>query len=153
MSQSPFLKEIDERFAAIEATAVGNALPSAEIIVGSAGGVSAAVAMSGDVTISNTGVTTIGAAKVTTAKLATVLQPSHVVKFAGTFTTVGGDANEAIPAVGALATDVALVFLKTAGVAPVTVLSAAAAVDAINVVMSADPDDDHVLSYVVFRAV
>ena len=45
------------------------ALPSADILVGSAGNVATAVAMSGDVTIDNTGVTAIGAGKVTTAML------------------------------------------------------------------------------------
>jgi hypothetical protein len=153
MSQVPFLKEVNDRFAAIEATALGNALPSAQIIVGSAGGVSAAVDMSGDVTITNAGVTAIGANKVTSAKLATGILPSHVVKYAGSFTTVGGDVNEAIAVAGVAATDIALVFLKTAGVAPVTVVSAAAALNAVNVVMSADPAADHVLSYVVLRAI
>lgn len=44
-------------------------LASANILVGSAGGVATSVAMSGDVTISNTGVTAIGASKVTNAML------------------------------------------------------------------------------------
>lgn len=70
---------------------------------------------------------------------------------AGTFTTVGGDANETITVPGAAATDVVSITLKTAGVSPVTVLRAAAATDAINVVLSADPDNDHVLQYVVIR--
>jgi len=70
----------------------------------------------------------------------------------GTFTTVGGDANEAITVTGALSTDIVMVSLKTAGAVPRTVLSAAAAANAVNVVMSGDPDDDHVLQYIVVRA-
>jgi len=46
------------------------ALPSANILVGSAGNVATATAVTGDVTISNAGVTAIGAAKVTNAMLA-----------------------------------------------------------------------------------
>lgn len=45
------------------------ALPSADILVGSAGNVPTAVAMSGDVAISNTGVTTIQAGAITNAKV------------------------------------------------------------------------------------
>ncbi len=46
------------------------ALPSTDILVGSAGNVATAVAMTGDVTISNTGVTTIGSGTVTGSKIA-----------------------------------------------------------------------------------
>ena len=49
------------------------ALPSAQILVGSAGNVATAVAMSGDVAISNTGVTTIQAASVDVAMLSGTL--------------------------------------------------------------------------------
>lgn len=153
MSKAPFIPEIDDRFNVLEAIAIGGALASGKIIVGSAGGVAAPVTPTGDVTITNAGVTAIGATKVTAAMLATAISPSHVVKFAGSFTTIGGDVNEAIPVSGALGTDIALVFMKTVGVSPVTIVSAAAATDAINVVMSANPAGDHVLSYVVLRAI
>lgn len=45
------------------------ALPSAQILVGSAGNVATAVAMSGDVTISNTGVTSIAALSIVNADI------------------------------------------------------------------------------------
>lgn len=77
---------------------------------------------------------------------------SHKIFAAGEFTTAGGDANEAITVTGALATDIAIVTLKTKGATPRTILTAAAATDAINVVLSADPSTDHVLSYMVLRA-
>lgn len=48
-------------------TPVGTALTAARIWVGSAGNVAAAVAVSGDITITNAGVTAIGAGKVTEA--------------------------------------------------------------------------------------
>jgi hypothetical protein len=49
------------------------ALPSAEILVGSAGNVPTAVAVTGDVTISNAGVTAIGSGKVLSAMMSALL--------------------------------------------------------------------------------
>lgn len=77
---------------------------------------------------------------------------SHVIKYGGTFTTAGGDANETITVTGAAATDIVAVTVKTAGATPRSIVSAAAATNAINVVMSGDPSTDHVLQYIVFRA-
>lgn len=81
------------------------------------------------------------------------ITPSHVVVFAGEFTTAGGDANEAITVTGALATDLVHVTMHTKGASPVTILQAQADADVINVVMSGDPSTDHVLTYSVLRAV
>lgn len=78
---------------------------------------------------------------------------THKVVKAGNFTTAGGDANESISLTGALATDIAFVVLKTAGAVPRTILTSAAATNAINVVLSGDPSTDHVLSYQLLRAV
>lgn len=47
------------------------ALPSTDILVGSAGNVATAVAMSGDATMSNTGALTVGAGAITATKIAT----------------------------------------------------------------------------------
>lgn len=88
------------------------------------------------------------------AALGTLLQnltPSHVIKFAGTFTTLGGDANEAITVTGAAATDIVFVGVKTAGGTPRSIVSAVGATNAVNVVLSGDPSTDHVLFYVVLR--
>lgn len=57
-------------------TDAADALASGKIIVGNAAGVAADVAMSSDVTISNTGATTIGADKVTNTKLANITRGS-----------------------------------------------------------------------------
>lgn len=78
---------------------------------------------------------------------------SHKILAAGSFTTAGGDANEAITVSGATSSDIALVVLHTKGASPVTILTAQAATDAINVVMSGDPSTDHVLKYMVIRTV
>lgn len=104
--------------------------------------------------ILNSNVTTakIADSNVTLAKLASGITPSHVVKFAGTFTTAGGDASETITVTGALATDIVAVTVKTVGGTPRTISAAAADTDAINVTLSGDPSTDHVLQYVVFRA-
>jgi hypothetical protein len=74
-----------------------------------------------------------------------------VVTAAGEFETAGGDSDEAIPVEGALPTDVAIVTVKAVGASPVTVVTAAADEDEIAVSLSDDPDDDHVLSYVLIR--
>lgn len=81
------------------------------------------------------------------------LVPTFKVLAAGTHTSVGGDATESISVSGAASSDIAIVVLKTAGATPRTITTAAAATNAITVVMSGDPSTDHVLSYVVLRAV
>lgn len=81
------------------------------------------------------------------------ITPSHVVKYAGTFTTAGGDAAETITVAGVVATDVVMVMIKTEGASAVTCDAAAAGTGSIAVTMSADPSTDHVLQYVVYRAV
>lgn len=74
------------------------------------------------------------------------------VVYMGTFTTVGGDASEAISIPGVVATDRIAVTVKTAGATPRSIVAATAATDAINVTLSGDPSTDHVLQYIVFRA-
>lgn len=128
------------------------ALADGTVFIGNGSGIAQARTLSGDVTTSNAGVTAIGANKVTKAMLATAVTPSHVVKYAGEFTTVGGDANEAISVAGVLATDLVHVTMHTKGAAPVTILQAQADTDVINVIMSADPSNDHILTYSVLRA-
>lgn len=80
------------------------------------------------------------------------ITPSHVVKFAGEFTTAGGDTDETISVSGVVATDLVTVTLHTAGASPVTIIDASAGTDQIDVDMSADPSTDHVLTYTVYRA-
>lgn len=72
---------------------------------------------------------------------------------AGQFTTAGGDVNEVIPVSGMLATDVVLVSIETKGATPVTLVQSTAAAGQINVELSADPSTDHVLSYLVIKAI
>lgn len=81
------------------------------------------------------------------------ITPSHIVVYAGEFTTLGGDENEAITVTGALATDLVHVNLHTKGATPRTILTASAATNAVNIEMSGDPSTDHVITYTVLRAV
>ena len=127
-------------------------LASGNVIVGSAGGVATSVAMAGDVTIIAAGTTAIGAGKVTKAMIASTVRPAYMVILAGTFTTVGGDANETIPAVGAIATDLAFAEIRTFGTGSRTIVTTAANTDTIDLVMSGDPSNNHVICWQILRA-
>lgn len=72
---------------------------------------------------------------------------------AGTFTTAGGDAAETITDALVAATDVCIVSVMTAGATPRSVVAANTGSGSIAVTLSGDPSTDHVLQYIVFRAV
>lgn len=127
-------------------------LTSAEIIVGSAANVPTAVAMTGDVAISNAGATTIQAAAIDLAMLSAGITPSHVVKFAGQPTTVGGAAAEAFAVAGVLATDLAFVQMIDQGTNVVTALIAVCTVDTLTVTFSGNPGADAIFNYQILRA-
>ncbi len=136
-----------------EATVVSEvSLAENLILVGQGDGTADAVAMSGDATIAATGAVTIAAGAIDKAMLSAGILPSHIVVYAGKFTTVGGDAAEAISVPGVVAGDVALVTVQTLGTGSRTITAAIPATDAINVTMSGDPSNDHILSYMVLRA-
>lgn len=148
--QIPFEVQLGELIKAAESQVASDiALANGKLLIGNVSGVAAEQTASGDVTVSNAGVTAIGANKVTKAMLASVITPSHVAKYAGEFTTTGGDADETIPVVGALATDICMVMTKSG---TGYVVNAAVGVDAIAVTMSADPGAATVLYYIVMRA-
>lgn len=129
------------------------ALPSAQILVGNASNVAAAVAMSGDVAIDNAGATTIQAASVEKAMLAATIRPSHMIVFASQLTTVGGAAAEAFVVTGAVgATDRAFVQIVDDGTANVTVLQAVVTDNTLTVTFSANPGNDCVFNYQIIRA-
>lgn len=89
----------------------------------------------------------------TQAQLSSGAASAMQVIAGGLFTTVGGDATESITATGAAATDTVFVTVNTVGGTPRTVTAAVGAANAITVTMSGDPSTDHVLNYVVLRAV
>lgn len=89
---------------------------------------------------------------VTLAKLAAGITPSHVVKYAGKHTTLGGDATEVITVTGLLTTDVVHVTVQTAGGTPRSIVASVLTANTITVTMSGDPSTDHILAYSVLRA-
>lgn len=129
------------------------ALTSAHILVGSAGNVATDTAMSGDITITNAGVTAIGAAKVAKAMLAATVRPSSMIVFSGTPTTVGGSATEAFVVTGALAaSDHAYVQVVNDGTGNRTVLQAVVTNDTLTITFSGDPGNDLIFNYQIIRA-
>lgn len=81
----------DELEAAVLSIPVGDIpLASGHIIVGSAGGIGTDVAMSGDIGISNAGVTAIGAGKVTNAMVAPAALDGTVAKVVANVNVIGG---------------------------------------------------------------
>lgn len=137
-------------------------LTSAQILVGNASNVAAAVAMSGDATIANTGAVTIANSavetvmiadlNVTLGKLAAAIAPSHVVKYAGQHTTVGGAAAEAITVTGLAATDLVFVQMKDDGTGDVTIVNAVPTTNTLTVTFSGNPGNDAVIYYQALRA-
>jgi len=90
---------------------------------------------------------------VTLALLDEGIAPAFVVKFAGQHTTAGGDANETATVTGVLATDIAIATIEDNGANNVTLLQTAAAANAVNFTLSADPGTDCIINYMVLRAV
>ena len=84
--------------------------------------------------------------------LDTGIVPSHIVKFAANYTTVGGAAAEAITVTGALATDIPIVTIQDDGTNNVTIASVAVTADTLTVTFSANPGNDAVISYMLLRA-
>lgn len=80
------------------------------------------------------------------------IAPSHVVKYAGKATTVGGAAAEAITVTGVAATDIVLVTLQTEGAVARSIVKAVPSTDTITVTFSGDPANDHIVAYQVLRA-
>ncbi|HJY22891.1 MAG TPA: hypothetical protein VJ279_08410 [Hanamia sp.] len=136
-------------------------LATGSILAGN-GGVPTATALSGDATIGATGVLTIAAnaittakilnANVTLAKLASGITPSHVIKFDNQLTTVGGSATEAFTVTGAVgATDHAYTQMVNNGTSNVTILEAVVTDNTLTITFSADPGNDTVFNYQLTR--
>lgn len=88
-------------------------LTSTNILVGSAGNVATSVAVTGDVTIGNTGVTAIGSGKVLKAMLATGINPAAICVAAGTGSYAGGSTTATFTIAGMLDTDILVVSKVT----------------------------------------
>lgn len=145
--------KINGNVTALSAAGVGGALTAAHIIVGSAGGVATDTAMSGDITISTTGVTAIGSGKVLLANLGSGITPSHVVKYAGKITWSGSGATLATTVNGVAATDIVMATIQGAPSQAAYLVSAAPTTNTITLVLSAaNTSNDAVIAYQVLRA-
>lgn len=123
-------------------------LPSTQLYVGSSGNVATAVNLSGDATLSNTGVLTISDSAITTSKidasavtltkLASVIAPAYVVKFGGKNSSAGGSATVVISASGVLATDLVFAQIESS-VNVVNVQKVTPTANTITVLCSGDP--------------
>lgn len=91
-------------------------------------------------------------ASVVLADLSAGIAPSHVVKYGGKFTTLGGDATETITVSGLASTDIVHVTVQTAGGTPRSIVAAIPTTNTITVTLSGDPSTDHILGYVCWRA-
>lgn len=80
------------------------------------------------------------------------ITPSHVIRFAGQPTTVGGGAAEAITVTGAAATDLAFVQMVDDGTNNVTIVNAVVTTNTLTVTFSGDPGNDAVINYQIVNA-
>ncbi len=135
-------------------------LASGHVLVGASSGLAADVAMSGDITIANTGATTIGASKVLTAniadanvtlaKLATGITPSHRMFAAGHIAMSG--TSQDITIASCASTDICFVQINTADSNNRTVLTAITATGKVTVTYSGAAGTGGDISYQVLRA-
>lgn len=77
--------------------------------------------------------------------------PSHYVAYAGTHTTTGGAAAEAVTVTGALATDIPIVVYNTTDDTD-SILKVVMSADTMTVTCSADPGAAHAFTYMLLRA-
>lgn len=127
-------------------------LASSQIFVGDGSGNAAAVAMSGDATITLAGAVSLSAASVAAAQLDNTSishYPFSVIRPA----TVGGSAVENFAIAGLLATDQIVATMYDQGAVPVTILTAGALAGQARLEFSADPAADHIVTIAVYRAV
>jgi hypothetical protein len=127
------------------------ALSSADVLLGSAGNVATATAVTGAIHINNTGVTTLQAGVVDLSNLAAGITPSAIVKFSDEYGTIGGAAAEAISIPGALSSDLAFVQLVDAGPNTVSVLTADVTTNTLTVTFSGNPGAGAIINYQLLR--
>lgn len=128
------------------------ALGDGAIMVGNSAGAAVGLTMTGDVTLTNLGASAIGATKVTKAMLAAALQPSHVIKYAGSSTSESdADATVSITITGAAATDVAHASLRAAA-NDIYLKKVTVSTDLLTVTLSGNGGAGTVVDYSILRA-
>jgi len=78
-------------------------------------------------------------------------KPSHYIAYAGSHTTVGGAAAEAVTITGALTSDIPIVIYNTTNDTD-SILKVVMTADTMTVTCSADPSNAHAFSYMLLRA-
>ncbi len=78
-------------------------------------------------------------------------KPSHYIAYAGSHTTVGGAAAEAVTVTGALATDIPIVIYNTTNDTD-SILKVVMTTNTMTVTCSADPLTAHAFTYMILRA-
>lgn len=78
-------------------------------------------------------------------------KPTHYIAYAGSHTTVGGAAAEAVTVTGALATDIPIVVYNTTNDTD-SILKVVMTADTMTVTCSADPSTAHAFTYMILRA-
>ena len=78
-------------------------------------------------------------------------KPSHYIAYAGTHTTVGGAAAEAVTVTGALTSDIPIVIYNTTNDTD-SILKVVMTANTMTVTCSADPSNAHAFSYMLLRA-
>lgn len=78
-------------------------------------------------------------------------KPSHYIAYAGTHTTVGGAAAEAVTVTGALATDIPIVIYNTTDDTD-SILKVVMTANTMTVTCSTDPSTAHAFTYMLLRA-
>jgi hypothetical protein len=94
-----------------------------------------------------------GTAIVAFGHCALVLPTSHKLLLAGSHKTQGGGGMEKIPLPGLLTTDLVQVNIAVIGKTPSKVQCATPTLGSLHVTFDVDPGTDHVLHYVIYRAV
>lgn len=135
-------------FATLPAT-----LANGDIWIGNVSNLPVANAVTGDVTISNAGLTAIGSGKVLLAMLGSGITPSHVAKFGGKITWSGAGASLATTIAGVAASDLVQATFQNMPTQATTFLQAVPTTNTLTLTMSAaNTSNDAVITYTVFRA-
>ncbi len=145
----------------LNADAGSEGLTSGHIFVGNSANVATDVALSGDATLSNTGVLTIAAnaitttkilaANVTLAKLAAGITPAYVSKFGGQAANGGGSPTIVLSVTGLTTSHVCLANVQASANA-VSVQKVTPTSNTLTILLSGDPGAGTIISYQAFLA-
>lgn len=126
-------------------------LDNGKIYIGNASGIATGITLSGDATVTNSGVLTIANGAVTLAKLAASITPAYITKYAGTGVTNSGAITIIVPITGVVSTDIAQAQF-TSTINPVAISTVLPGLNQITIAATGDPGSDVAFSYQILRA-